>query len=304
MRITNNMMNTAFLQDLQRNLRSLDRLMRTTGSGKSVQRPSDDPVKIQQIFKLETAIDQYQQYVRAIDDADAWLNGTDTALDQAGKIFIDVRGIAVQGSTGSNDRDAMGALADEIRQMAEQLLEVANASHAGRYLFAGTNNTVKPFDDIDWEAVATADDPLSYSANNKRMSYEIGPQVTMPINTTMNKAFGEDARAIRLLIELEDALREGEDNKEGINQVLGQLDEIESIFLTARSDVGARMNRLEATKTRFQDDIITYRALKSQVEDVDAAESIMYLKLQESIYHASLAVGARLMQPTLVDFLR
>ena len=301
MRITNNMMNTAFLQDLQRNLRHLDTMQRRINSGKVVSRPSDDPVRLQQIFKLETAIDQHEQYIRAIDDADAWLASTDAALDQAGAIVIRVKGLAVQGANGTNDLDAMRALADEVKQIAEQLVGVANATHAGRYIFAGTNTTVKPFSDIDWEA-ADLQDKLQSLANTESIHYEIGPQVTMPVNTTAEKAFGKDEQAIRLLIRLEGALRA--DDKDEINTILGELDVVESQLLTARSEVGARMNRLEATKSRFTDDIITYRALKSQAEDVDVSEAIMYLKTQEAVYHASLAVGARLMQPTLVDFLR
>ncbi len=302
MRITNNMMNTGFLQDLQRNLRNLDTMQHRIYSGKMVSRPSDDPVRLQQILKLETAIDQHQQYIRNIDDAYAWLSSTDAALDQASGIMVRIRGLAVQGATGSNDLGAMGALADEVRQIAEQLVGVANASHAGRYLFAGSNTTEKPFADIVWEPPATY---KGFKGNNSSMKYEIGPGVTMAVNTTAKQAFGvngAEAGAIELLRSLEVALRG--DKKDDINTILGQLDKVESQFLTARSEVGARMNRLESTKSRFVDDIITYQALKSQAEDVDASESIMYLKTQEAVYHASLAVGARLMQPTLVDYLR
>lgn len=305
MRITNNMMNTAFLQDLQRNLRNLDTMQRRINSGKVVSRPSDDPVRLQQIFKLETALDQHQQYIRNIDDAHAWLASTDAALDQAGGIMVKVKGIAVQGANGTNDQGAMGALADEVRQIAEQLIGVANATHAGRYLFAGNNTTEKPFEDIDWTPVLPPDTPTygGFVGNNNTMQYEIGPGVTMAVNTTAKNAFGADGKeAIELLVQLEDALRY--DKKDEIDRILGDLDRVESQFLTARSEVGARMNRLDSTKSRFTDDIITYTALKSQAEDVDASEAIMYLKTQEAVYHASLAVGARLMQPSLVDYLR
>ncbi len=298
MRITTNMMNSGFLQDLQRNLRNLDTMQRHINTGKVISRPSDDPVKLQQVLKLETAIDQHQQYIRATDDAHAWLSSTDVALAQISRIFIDVRAIAVQGATGSNDQGAMEALADEVKQIAEQVLGIANASHAGRYLFAGNNTLEKPFEDIKWGETA----PLTSHANGNLMHYEIGPGVTMAVNTPAAEAFGDGFQALKLLVGLEGALRN--DTKDEVNSILGDLDTVESTLLTARSAVGARMNRVEATKSRFTDDIITYRALKSQAEDVDAAEAIMYLKMQESVYHASLAVGARLMQPTLVDYLR
>lgn len=300
------MLNTSFLQNLQRNLGNLDVMQRRLNSGAKVSRPSDDPVRLQQILKLNTALDQHEQYIRSIDDAYAWLASTDAALDQVGAIVIKVKGLAVSGANSTNDAGAMTALADEVRQLAEQLVGVANATHAGRYLFAGNDATVKPFADIDWESGSYS----GFVGNNNLMEYEIGPGVTMPVNTTARQAFGaksgesgdDGTRAIQLLCKLEGALRA--DNKDTINEVMGELEEMEDRLLTARSDVGARMNRLEATKLRYTDDIITYKALKSQVEDVDVAETIMYLKTQEAVYHASLAAGARLMQPSLVDYLR
>ena len=300
MRITNSMMSTAFLQDLQRNLGNLDTMQRRIISGKMVNRPSDDPVRLQQILKLETALDQHEQYIRGIDDANAWLAGTEASLNQAGSIMTKIKGIAVQGVNGTNSEEAMLAFASEVKQIAEQLVGVGNATHAGRYLFAGNETTEKPFADIDWNASTPY---AGFSGDSNAMEYEIGMGVTMTVNTTAEQAFGAGGvEAIELLRRLEGALRN--DAKDEINTCLGELDQVESQFLTARSDVGARMNRLDATKLRFNLDISTYKALKSQAEDVDTSEAIMYLKTQEAVYHASLAVGARLMQPTLVDDLR
>ena len=71
-----------------------------------------------------------------------------------------------------------------------------------------------------------------------------------------------------------------------------------------RSPNGARSNRLEATVARLDADEIDNLDLLNSVEGIDLAKMITELKMEESIYRASLAVGARIIQPTLVDFLR
>ncbi|MEN6327259.1 MAG: flagellar hook-associated protein FlgL [Syntrophomonas sp.] len=74
-------------------------------------------------------------------------------------------------------------------------------------------------------------------------------------------------------------------------------------LLTRRSTIGAKVNRLELQKNRLESTQDQFTALLAQTEDVNEAEVIMNLKMQENVYQASLSAGARIIQPTLVDFL-
>ncbi len=82
------------------------------------------------------------------------------------------------------------------------------------------------------------------------------------------------------------------------------FDEAVDDNLTVRSELGAKMNRLEMMEGRLEDNIINLRSLRSENEDVDIAKAVMEMRMEESVYQASLATGARVMQPTLVDFLQ
>ena len=64
------------------------------------------------------------------------------------------------------------------------------------------------------------------------------------------------------------------------------------------------MNRLEMVNSRLEDTEVNYTKLLSDNEDVNMAKVIVELTNQENIYRASLAAGARIIQPSLVDFLR
>lgn len=89
-----------------------------------------------------------------------------------------------------------------------------------------------------------------------------------------------------------------------ISSMLGNLDTDMNNLLRVRADVGARSNRIELTSNRLDSDNISFTKLMSTNEDVDMAETITNLQNEENVYKASLAGGARIIQPTLVDFLR
>ena len=90
---------------------------------------------------------------------------------------------------------------------------------------------------------------------------------------------------------------------DAIQAKLGDIDDKLDDLLLRRSTIGAKVNRLELQQNRLESTQTSYAGLLGQVEDADIAEVIMNLKMQENVYKASLAAGARIIQPTLVDFL-
>jgi flagellar hook-associated protein 3 FlgL len=94
------------------------------------------------------------------------------------------------------------------------------------------------------------------------------------------------------------------DDKDQLTALLADLDDELGNLLRVRAGLGARMNRVELTANRLEDDNVNFTKLMSKNEDVDIAESIMRLQNEENVYRASLATGARVIQPSLVDFLK
>ncbi|NJD01021.1 MAG: flagellar hook-associated protein 3 [Ruminiclostridium sp.] len=89
-----------------------------------------------------------------------------------------------------------------------------------------------------------------------------------------------------------------------IGSLIANLDIDMNNVLRIRADIGARMNRMELTNNRLDSDNISFTRLMSENEDVDMAETIMNLQNEENVYKASLSGGARIIQPSLIDFLR
>ncbi|MBS4025125.1 MAG: flagellar hook-associated protein FlgL [Clostridia bacterium] len=89
-----------------------------------------------------------------------------------------------------------------------------------------------------------------------------------------------------------------------VGDYLGSLDIVMDNFFAVRAEVGARVNRLEMNESWLTDLNINLTLLSSKMEDVDMAEAITRFTALENVYRAALSTGARIIQPSLVDFIR
>lgn len=95
----------------------------------------------------------------------------------------------------------------------------------------------------------------------------------------------------------------GADDNNAIQTALDKLDLHLDRVLTVAGEIGGKTNRVDFIKSRVEENEITFTSLLSKVQDVDMAEAIMYFKNLENIYRASLSVGSKVIQPSLVDFI-
>ncbi len=89
-----------------------------------------------------------------------------------------------------------------------------------------------------------------------------------------------------------------------ISSFLGKIDGHLNNVLAIQTDIGARVNRMELVVNRIAENTVTYTRQLSDAQDADISEVIMTLKNSENVYKSALSVGARVIQPTLLDFLR
>ncbi len=104
------------------------------------------------------------------------------------------------------------------------------------------------------------------------------------------------------LMLLANALRN--DDRELILQLNGNMDLAINELLSTRADVGAKMIRMETTRNRLEATQINVTRLLSEVEDADIISLVSELGREENLYQASLVASSKLMQMSLMDFLR
>lgn len=310
MRITNRVMNNNLLSNLNSGLTRLDKINRQLGSKKQINVPSDDPVKAGIILRTNSSIRETEQYIRNIDMAESWLDASDIVMEDVLAVIHRAKELGVNGASSHLDKTARRALADEVEQLHDNLLQLANSTHGGRYLFAGQYTDTTPFSkklvadklpEIEFLADLkdASGNPISPDPGALSLEFEIAVGVTMGVNMNGEELFSPIFEALQTLHgEL------SQDQPVTDSKVLTNLDEALDGVLRQVSVLGGKENRVELAKERLFDLRLNLKQILSEEQDLDYAEAIMELKMEEFAYRTALSVGARIIQPTLVDFLR
>lgn len=265
-------------------------------TGRRINKPSDDPTGLVDSMRIRTRLNENVQYQANIDDATAWLNTTDEALNSLTNIMNRVYELGVAAANGTNTPEDREIYSQEVGQLIDEVKNIANTTFGDKQLFGGNNTTEIPFDKENNQ----------WNANDKPIVYEIGVGIEFTVNTTAKEVFQYDDPEKDLLKTLQGVYDNmvNDRGKEISNVDLDKLKENIDNVLSSRAKIGARVNRLEMTSNRMKDQEINYTKLQAEVESADPAEVIMQLKTQENVYRSALSVGARIIQPTLMDFLR
>ena len=294
MRITHQMLADITVDHLRQNVARLEALQNQITTGQQHTRPSDDPPAVARTLSYTADIAAGDAYLRTIDSSQAWLNATDDALDSGGQLLQRARELAVQGANGSLNASDMAGIGAEVDQLLNQLVVTANANVRGQRLFGGTKIDADPF------ALVAGSPGYTYTGDTGQMLREYDLGARLAINTPGEAAFGP---AITALTNLRDNLNAGNSAAVSAGDI-GAIDQAVDAMLTARAEVGAKTNRLDAAQTRQNLLQVNLQSLRSRSADTDYVEALTKFSVQETVYKASLEVGGKALQPSLLDYLR
>lgn len=390
----------------------MDKSQQQLASGRTINKPSDNPTGTARSMQLRTNLVETNQYITNTDYAISWVESAESALSNVTDVMQRARELAIQGANGvlaQNSRDAIGKELEQLRQ--QLLLELANASNGGRFIFGGAKTVNPPFSEknpdenmvvsvppsdnnqisnslnandvtnisggnieitlasgsvitvnipnvtgmTNEEALKKAaesitaagngltaycdkvgdqvrlritseqpftivdttsnlvqetsasgpykkeiSDIIGYNGDNTKLYVQVGAGgVNLDINVPGGEPFSSNIAAV---INLRNAMLSGDAAQ--IQSAIGYIDKAIEVTLTERSDLGARANRLELIRSRLEELDLNFNKLLSNNEDTDIAGVITDLKMQESVQRAALATGAKIIVPTLVDFIR
>lgn len=301
MRITNNMLINNMMLSYSTNLQNTQKYQSQLATGKKISMPSDDPIVASRALKLRTDVAEVQQYRRNADDAISWMDITEATMGQINEVVQRMRELAVQGANGTNTPDDLLKISAEASELKGQLIHLANTTYAGRYIFSGYK-TDKPLLDNDGNFMFDI-------TNAEEIKFEIGIGDDINVNVPGSDLFnggvdgttGTRSAFVDTIDRVIDALNAGD--HEALGNLIADLDAVMDNLLRVRAGLGARINRVELTSNRLDDDNVNFTKLMSINEDIDIALAIMNLQNEMNVYQASLSTGARVIQKSLVDYL-
>lgn len=288
MRISHQMLHQNSLANMNNSMGRFQKAYNEALTGKQVSKPSDDPHGAAKAMELKSALATNDQYERNTSEAKLWLDETDQTVYEMVNVMQRVRELAVQGSNETLTPEDRGAIATEVEELTKQIRQFADTKVNGVDLF--TKAAAAPADPDSPDA------PAITPAAPKMMT--VGGGLNIQVNVTEAELFGTDPELLSTLGELSAGLRGGT----GVNldAIDGRIDQL----LKVSSEVGARTNRVESAENRMFDNTMQLKTMLASITDIDMAEAITKLKSEESVYQASLSASAKIIQPSLMDFLR
>ncbi|MCK6488522.1 MAG: flagellar hook-associated protein FlgL [Planctomycetes bacterium] len=297
-RITNVSLNRTILGTTQQTLARLATYQRQLASGKKVNEVSDDPVGAKTAMRYRAEQFSAGKYLDNIDRGTAFMNASDSALAEMSTLMDQVKDLGLQGTNGTQDASSRKVLAQSVDSYLTRMIELGNSVHDGRYIFAGTATVQDqpPF------ARSADDASVAYSGNLDSFSIEIGPTATVPVNQNGYQLFMGEVDVFRSVIELRDALKANDGDK--VNALLANVDAASVQVNDLHGAMGGRLQRLELARNQLEDNRTYLGELVSGIEDVDMTEAISQMQLSQVALEAGLQAGTRVLQPTLLDFIR
>jgi flagellar hook-associated protein 3 FlgL len=292
-RVTQKMLTQNSLGSLQANLSRMGKLQEQLSTGRIINRPSDSPTGATSAMRLRDDLAASRQYQRNAQDGVAWLGTVDTALTSITDQTREARDVALQGAnTGSVGPAAREALATSIDQLRTNLIADANTTYLGRPVFGGVTAGDKAYD-----ASGT------FVGTPGSVSRTVGDGVRVRVDADNEAVFGVAGdNTFDHLTALSTALRAGD--TAGIQAGLVNLNKDLDRMTTAHAEVGTRAKRVDAAAQTGADTELRLKSSLSEVENADLPKVIVDLQMQQTAYQAALAATSRVIQPSLLDFLR
>jgi len=290
-RVTSTTMMNSASRNMQSAAAELSRLQEKASTQKNISRPSDDPAGTAAALQVRADQKLNAQYTKNVQDGNEWLTTVDSTLSSVTALLQRANVLTVQGANdGALTPAAKETIAMELESIRDSLLAASNTQYAGRSVFAGTSDAGHAFTSPDY----------AYTGGNGSVERRIGEGQTIRVDGDGAAIFGEGTDSVFAALDAIAAdLRAGVNIGPRITTVATHLTTVSS----QQAVIGSRQATVLSAGETLLDAKVSLESRRVSIEDVDLAEIILDLKMQETAYQASLAVTARALQPTLMDFL-
>jgi len=293
MRVTNLTDNilTAIWQAQERQQTALEQL----SSGKRVNRPSDDPAAAAaEVLNRDQQV-QVDQYVQSINSLTGRFQTADSALGSAITALNQAVSLGVQGANGTLSPADRQAIVASLQGMLDKVVQLANTSYQGSYVFAGTDVTSAPF--------TAGANGVAYNGNDGVNQATIADGRSIQTNVPGSQLFmqaGSDVMGS--LQQLIAAVQSGDPTatSTATAAVSGALNYLSS----ERIFYSNAINQISDEQATLNQQSIDLKSQENTLVGADLAQTAVAVTQAQTIHDAVLAAAARMLPTTLLDYLK
>lgn len=296
---------------------------------KRVSKPSDDPVGNIELMSIRSQNVDATQYLRNLNFAQTQLSFTENVLEEMTDILVKAKELAIGQASSIYSPEIREGVSKEIHQMRQQVLGLANKRIGNRYLFSGQKVLTRPFNEDG-----------KFVGDKNKINIEINKDVFIPVNITGNDLFFSKDKAPIQKQQIDLKTPNMEINTEGLHRTPASIDDqqevVASVFdelrglenalltdnpqiiqgllekldtsiervVTFRTEIGALTNTISNAETNIEKNKLLNEAHKSKIEDADVTELMSDLSKEQAVLKATYSASSKLMNTSLMDFLR
>ncbi len=314
MRVTSSLLHRIALSDVSAARARLARTQEQASSGLRINRPSDDPVGAGQVSQLEIESAALAQFKRVISSVRGRVGAVENALGETNDLLIRLRELAIQGANGTQDQDTRRLIADEVATIHDALVSQANAQFGGAHVFGGYAAGGAPFSATGvFDENVPSTPAVAWTGDVNEVQVEIDEGVSTNVTLNGQRAFLGDANGDSVLdAGREDVFAVARDlwrelvanNPAGISATLTRIDTASAQISAERSQIGSVDAKLARAEQNVAKRIVDAELRTSNLRDADLAKVVSDMVQQEAALEAGLNAMGRLVQTSLLDFLR
>jgi flagellar hook-associated protein 3 FlgL len=299
-RITPRTTQQTAIDNLTANLSRMAKLQEQLASGRSLNRPSDSPIQTVEAMQYRSEIRRNDQFQRNANDGLNWLGIADDTVTSMLGVIGRVRELTLRGKNASMGPTERANIAQEVFALRDTLIGQANTRYLDRPIFAGNSNSTQAYSPTG----------VFLGSAYDQIERRVGPNQKVRVNMTGPEIFGADdpdagsgtnGNLFQVVNQIAEDLLS---NPAGLEAGLTALDAHVVNVQNQLGAIGARYNQVDGMKLRAEDQQVTMKNGLSEVENIDLPKTIVDLQLQEIAYKTALSATSRVIQPSLVDFLR
>lgn len=337
-RVSENSSTASLKYALNRTKAKMEDLQLKGSTLKQITKPSDNPVSNVEAMALTSSTNDNIQYLKNADFALLNLNVTEKSLEELTELLSKAKEIAIAQSSDFFNADVRKNVANEVQQLYNQSLAIANKKVGLKNIFSGTNTLTVPFDSNG-----------TYKGDAGHISLEVSRNFFVPVNLTGEEVFfsSEESNSIesplqkfeqfdkssKNNISRELATKEVDEDGEiketpfktrdnifaqlqaltsalenndpqMIQGLLEKFDNSISRLVTLRTRIGSITSSVESSKSGLESENVDQMSRKSSLMDADVADLFSDINKQQAILKTTYQSTQGVMNQTLMDFLR
>jgi flagellar hook-associated protein 3 FlgL len=297
MRVNPNFSND-ILQDLYQAQNQEQIALQQLASGKLINMPSDNPAGAAEMVQNQAQQDQADQFLQNTSAVEGQLQTADSTLSSVVESLTQAISLGTEGANGTNSPADLQAIAQQVQGIQDQVVQLANTSYQGNYIFSGTDTNTVPFT-LD----SSAPDGVTYNGNTDVNTVQFAQGNTVQTNLPGSQVFqGSGGDVFGALQQLITALQGG--NSTAIGAATTQLSTSMNYLSQQRVFYGNGVDQLNSNQSFLQQEQVNLQTEANTVDGANLAQASTNLSNAQTTQSAALAALAKVIPQNLLQYLQ